>query len=666
MQYIEPQTGQTQQEGIVSDYGNVFDLTLKDSEIIALTNKMIADSESFWNGLGLKEAREKNLRYWKGDQLKGLQFYNHNVRYVDNRIFPSTETIVATVCARMPYPEVFPDQNTQTSTIIAKDVSKALVAYTENNEVADTFQFALRHLLTDRIGWIKLRFDDSLGKNGEIVTEYVLPEDIVVDKEAKPGTNPRFLSQVLRGTVEDLIKKFPEKEQEILKKFGIIRGTKGQLGKFVAYKEVWFTYYDGDKKQEAVCWRYDDLIMGKMKNPNWNEGGNNEITKNFLNHPLKPFIPLNYLNSGRYFIDDTSIIEQAIPLQDVLNKRGRQIIENADSANGGWVLSSKAITAENASELIGDPNEKVLVNADDVRTAVARTGAPSLPSYVLEDKIDARNEIDNMFATNKVARGETSGNRTLGQDQIQLAQDTGRQNQLMRAVEKAANRYYKFLLQMMKVYYTEDHWFMITGRNGLFDSVVLRADIIKDGMDVRVKAGSSLPLDKVSEKQMYADLAAQKMIDPLTLMEELGVPEPKDKLERLVQWTLDPMSMLQMIDKEKWDREAFMDIQILNRGVIAPPTEEVTEEHLAYHNEYLKSGEYRKQKDNIKQNHVNHVALEAEELRRTLLLEETQMPTAEEVQAGNQQMDQASMQDQAMGGMPPQEKQPLQPPQPMV
>ena len=682
MEYIKPiERDSDGKEGIISDTQEVFNLELKDSEIIALIDKKITESESHWNGIGLKEIRKKNLDYWMGKQIDESRLYNHQIPYVDNRIFPSVETIVSTVNARIPSPEVFPDQNTQISTILAKDVEKGLMAYSENNRVDVVFQYATRHLLMDRIGWIKLRWDENAGKNGEIVTEYILPEDIIVSKDAKPGTNPEFIAHNLKAKIEELLIIFPDKAEDIKKHFEVERGVKSQLGRVVGYKEVWFTYYENGKPQEGVCWKVDKLILGKMKNPNWNYGEGKDEKKNFLNAPLKPFIAMNYLNSGRYFIDDTSVVEQAIPMQDIVNKRGRQIVENADSANSGWVISTKSLSVDDATNLIGDPDEKIMVNSEDVRTAVSRYPAPSLPAYVIEDKYDARNEIDNIFATNKVARGEQSGNRTLGQDQIQISQDLSRQNQIVRCIEDTADRFYKFLLQMMKVYYTEEHWFMINGRNGQFDTVALRSDIIKDGQDVRVKAGSSLPLDKVSEKQMYMDLASKGTIDPLTLMEQLGIPEPKDKLDRLIQWTVDPMMLLQSVGKEEFEREAFMDIQILNRNVVAPPTEEVTPEHLAYHNEYIKTGAFRALKNNVKQKHVTHISLEAEELRRTLLLEETKLPTAEETQKGNEMINQQNSEDQSMIPKGPNEipkgnpnqpiqnkelQNPTQKPQPMV
>lgn len=662
MQYIKPtQKDNEIQEGIISDSEEVFDLDLKDSEIIALIDKKISESEAHWNGIKLSDIRKKNLDYWMGNQIDKSRLYNHQVPYVDNRIFPSVETIVSMVNARIPSPEVFPDQNTITSNILAKDVEKGLMAYAENNRVDVAFQFATRHLLLDRIGWLKLRWDDNVGKFGDIVTEYVLPEDIIVSKDAKPGTNPEFIAQNLKATVQELLDRFPAKAEEIKKTYSIVRGTTSQLGKLVGYREVWFTYYENGKPQEGVCWKVDKLVLGKIKNPNWNYGGNKDENKNFLNSQVKPYVAINYLNTGRFFIDDTSVVEQAIPMQDIVNKRGRQIVENADSANSGWVISTDALSVDDATSLIGDPDEKIMVKSDDVRTAVTRYPAPSLPNYVMEDKYDARNEIDNIFATNKVARGQESGNKTLGQDQIQVSQDMSRQNQIVRAIDDAADRYFRLLLQMMKVYYTKDHWFMINGRNGQFDSVCLRADIIKDGMDLRIKAGSSLPLDKVSEKEMYMDLANKGILDPLTLMEELGIPDAKDKLERLVQWSMDPMSLLQMVGKESFEREAFMDIQILNRNVVAPPTEEVTPEHLEYHNEYIKTGAFRALKNDIKEKHVNHIALEAEELRKTLQLEETKLPTAEETQAGNDMMAKADQMMPQEPQMPGQEQNPNQP-----
>ena len=651
-------------EGIIDD-DYLFDLdSVTDKELLDIVRKQIPASESYWNnkkGFNLAETQKQNTNLWLGKHYEGIELYDHQVPYMDNRIFTDVETVVASVTARVPQPEVYPSQDTTTSKQLAKDLEATLVRYTEKNRVMSVHvKVAVRHMLLSRIGWIKLRWDESKGKNGDIVTEFVLPEDIVVDKNAKYGQEPMFIAQWLECSLDELVTKFSNAKDKIYSELGIQRGVKTQLQKLVRYKEIWFTYLKDGAKKEGVAWTFNDtIVLGKMKNPNWNYSKSSEFQRNYLDNPAKPYIPFNYLNLGRHYIDDISLVEQAKIPQDILNKRGRQIVENADSTNGGWVFSSKALSKDDAAELTGASDEKIVVDADDVRTAVSRIPMDALPNYVLEDKFDARNVIDNVFATHNVTRGEESGSNTLGQDVLQKNQDLGRQDDIVRAIDDAMDMYYQYLCQMFKVFYTDEHWFKITGEDGQFDSVVMKSDNIEDGIEIQVKSGTTLPVDKASMRATALKLAELQAIDPLTLYEDLYLPNPQKRFDRLIQWISDPASFTQGTKGEELDREAFMDIQILNAGVAAKPRDDITEQHMNYHRKYIMGGQYRKLKDNVKQLHIDHMALETEELRRTLMLEETQLPIAEETELANQTTDQqmqAQMieQNAQAGGQAPQ------------
>jgi len=644
----------------VTEEAQVFNLKLKDEDIIQMLRKPIERSEQVWEDrYKLSEVRERNRKYWLGDQIDKSMLYDHNVPYVDNRIFVSVETIVSTVNSRTPQPEVFPARDTITSKQLAEDVGTACEAHSEKHNFSQVLKFATREMLTSRIGWIKLKWDEE--KN-DLIPEAVLPENIIVDHNARPGTNPKYFSQKLENTVEELIIKFPEAEQALLKELGITRGVRTQMNKLVTYNETWFSYYEDGECKEGLAWHFRKVVLGKCDNPNWNYKKKKGKEANFLPFPPKPYIPMNFLNTGRYFIDETTLIEQAAPMQDVLNKRGRQIVENADDVGGGWIISTKAMKVADAEELTGARDEKIMVKTEDVRSAVNRLPVQALPNYVLEDKYDARNEIDNIFSTHSITRGEQSDNVTLGQDQMQVSQDMGRQDEIVRAIENTANQYYKLLVHMMKVYYTDEHWFRVIGDDGKFDSVMMKNDKIEDGIDIKVKSGSTMPLDKQGMKAMAVKMAELGIIDPLTFYEDAGLDNAQKRLERLFKWNVDPSSMIEGLDLENFDREAFMDTQIIINGEEAKPRDEVTPQHLAWHRSYMMSGEFRKLDNNIKQEYVKHIALEAEEMRRTLQLEETQLPTDEEIAQGNQMADEANANNPEM--QPPPDMQGQGAPQP--
>ena len=648
----------------------VFDLPMEDDDLLALIRRPVQDSEAYWNGTyKLKEIRESNMNLWLPNHWKNKDVYDYQEEYLyqDPRIFTSVETICSIVNARIPQPEVMPAQDTITSQQIAKDLQTALFAHSKKFRVQDIFRIATRNLLLKRAGYIKLRWDPNMGEHGEIVPEHVLPEDIVVDMDAKWNDVPRVYVQRLENkTGEEMLAMFPDAKDKVYDLIGVARtNSKGdrvayktQLGKKKNLLEVWFRYFDKDMKQYrgglAVVDENFQYVLSKDKNPNWNyKEESSKATSNILDYPAPPFIPLNYLNDGTSYVDLTSMVEQAAPLQRILDRRGFQIMENAEMAGSGLIFNTVMIKKEDIAKLTGAPDERIGVNGD-VRSAVTRVAPPPLPNYVIEDKNDARNEIDNIFATHDISRGERSANKTLGQDQIQQSQDYTRMDDIARAVERAATLYYRYLVQMMKVYYTEDHWFKAVGEDGQFDQVVMKSDMIEDGIDIAVEAGSTMPVNKQSQLKAADSLASMKMIDPLSLYEVVtggNLPSPKKLLERYMLWSTDPQKFMGAQKDDEFDRYAFMDIQILNSGKEPEERNDIGDEYLKYFNQYMVSPDFDEQKPDVKQATIEWLRKCQAQAQKQLQALMSQAPTQEDMMAKQQQdLQQAALEQQMMGG----------------
>lgn len=663
--------------------GGLFDLSVTDDELLSLVRKPLTESESYWEGK-LGKVREENMKLWLPEHWSGQDTYDYQESYLyqDNRIFTSVETVVSVVNARIAQPEVTPAQDTIGSIQIAKDLGKALYAHSEKFQTNDLFRICVRNLLLKRAGYLKLRWDENTGDFGEIVPEVVLPEDIVVDKDTRWNETPRFFAQRLRNkTGEDLLAMFPDAEQTIYRMLGVTRVNK--KGDLVAYKtqlaqkkniwEVWFTYYDKETKTYGggVAWVDENYqyVFDKQKNPNYNyqppitsvdnesEDSANKVGErsgNLLDGPEPPFIPINYLNDGTSYIDLTSMVEQAAPLQRVLDRRGFQIMENSEMAGSGMVFNTQMITKEDISKLIGAPDEKVGVKGD-VRAAFVRIPPPSLPSYVIEDKQDARNEIDNIFATHDVSRGESSGNLTLGQDKMQVGQDYNRMEDIARAVERMATKYYRYLVQMMKVYYTEDHYFKAVGEDGQFDFVIMKSDLIEDGIDVSVQAGSTMPIEKDTQMKIVTDLAQMQLLDPLTIYEVAvggNLPAPKKMLERFMLYQTDPISFMGKAKEDDFSREAFMDVQILLTASMPRARKEYGPIYFKYINDFMISGDFQKQPPVVKQMFVEHLNSAQQIAQQQMAAMMTQMPSRDEMDTKNQDtLKQAQLEAEAGAGV---------------
>jgi hypothetical protein len=649
------------------ELGSIFDLSLEDGELISLIKKPLEESQNYWdNEFNLKKVREENMNLWLPKHWEGQDIYDHQEGnlYQDPKIFTSVETIISVVNARIPQPDVMPGQDTVISKKVAEDISKALYGHSDRHRLPDIFRIGIRNLLLKRVGFVKLRFDKNIGKFGDIIPEAIAPEDIVVDKDAVWGSVPRFIAQNVKDkTGEELISMFPEAKDKIYEMMGVNR--RDSKGNLVAYKtqlarkrniwEIWFLYMKDDSWDLGVAFVDDKFqhVLHKMKNPNWNYDEEEETIGNFLDFPMPPFIPMNYLNDGTSYIDLTSMVEQASALQRILDRRGFQIMENADQAGSGLVFNTMMIDKDDISQLVGSPDERIGVNGD-VRSAVGRVAPPPLPSYVIEDKYDARQAIDNVFATHEVTRGEKSGNRTLGQDEMQREQNYTRMDDIARAVERTATYYYRYLVQMMKVFYTEEHYFKMLGEDGQFDNVMMRNDLIEDGVDIKVEAGSTMPVNKGQQMANVEVLAQYQMVDPLSIYEVMvggQLPTPKKMLERYMLYTMDPMTYMQKTKEDVYSREAQMDIQVLNTGKAPKLRSEYNDVYLKFMNNYMMSGDFEKQPDLVKRIYVEFMRVVQMQANKQLMAMMTQAPTQEDMQSTNQQaVEQAQMEQMMQGG----------------
>ena len=478
------------QDGVI-DILPKLSMFIPDQDMIKNLNDRIQDSINYWNdtqGYNLQYARAQSERMVIGKQIDISKLYRYQIPYVDNEIHVAIDTIISYVTAQSPRPEVYPAQSTEKSKIIARDLEKAIMAYNDLHELSSVFEQALYGVLVKRLGVIKLWYDSE---REEIIVKTINPDWIIVDKNAKMGQNPAFICELHKDTIENLIHLFPKKRKQIIELMTSKQGTAGSMSQEVVWREVHATVFDNDKEQEVIFCFIKNLMLQKIKDPNWLYDQDGGKLKNFLDIPIKPYIPLNYLNSGIHWIDETTPVEQAYSMQDVLNKRGRQIMENADTANGFLALSDEAITMDDAENLTGDPNQKFVIKTGGrpIAEFIMQVPPHMLPDFVIEDKQDLRTTLHSLMGTPAQMSGsndtEAGKDQTLGEAIMIKNQATGRQDRLARAVERTARQVFNYWVQLARVHYTGKHWSVYNGGDGDFDHIVLTRYMIDPDMQVQ-------------------------------------------------------------------------------------------------------------------------------------------------------------------------------------
>lgn len=631
---------QTVIEGIIRNE-DLFELSLSDTEINGLLDQRIKDAENHWyadKDWDLKTVYKNNRKLWLPRHLEDQEMYRHEVPYQDPRIFIDVETLVSQANSRVANPEASPGSEAPASIQFAKDLEGVIVAWCRDHKMKLLQRQVTRGLMVNRHAYACLRYDEEFGTNGDIIGEYVSGKDVLPDPDAKMGEQPRYFFRNRRATVQELIDQFPAKKDEIFKELGIQRGTNSQLGKVYGFRECWFFYKDEVEKRKclALVYKLNKVVLDKIKNPNWRQTG-----KNYLPTEVIPYIPMNFLNLGDSYIDDTTLIEQARSVQELLDKRGKQAAEATDQATGGLIFNSSMISKKEGMKLTGHPKEKIFVNGD-VRSAVVRLAPGDVSPGIIADKADARTSIDNIFGTHAPTRGEASGNPTFGQDQLQTQKDLTRNDELIRAIDQWFHDFYNLLVQMMCVWYDDAHWFDIKNDDGKFDRIAMQSDDIDQGCKVYVEPGSTLPIDKQAMQQTGLALAKMQLIDPLSLFEDLGLPNATKRFSRLIAWLTNPQSMVQDAEDEDFDRKAFMDLTVLLSGNEPAVRNDISERYLQFFSNFIKGGEWidleeKKNGKKIQKAIADYVAKETAILQRMLQLQEQTLPTPDQMTTGNQQ-----------------------------
>jgi hypothetical protein len=596
-------------------------------ELVQNVKKMIAKANSFWNakdGYNLAKAREENDKFFLGKQVDEMLLHAHQTPYIDNQIYVGAQSVMAYISARNPVCEIIPEDDALSSVITAQRLEKVIEAHSEKHNLKQIIKSAGKSNYLKRVGIIKLVWDEDID---DVKPKFISAENVILDHNAQLGENPEFIAEYIKTTFSKLCAKFPEKKKEIMEELQWKRETANRQDHEITYVECWFTDNQSGEPEEQVCWFYGDLLLDVKKNPHYlyKEEGIN--VRNFLDKPRKPYIFLNYINDGTKLIDQTTPIEQAIPLQKVLNKRGRQIVDNADTANSVLVYDASAITDEEAAQVIRTPNQYVRLNNEGERPLNAlftEIQPHMLPNYVLQDKQDLRNAINNILGTPSQFRGDDSSTdvSTLGEAQMMKNQASGRQDEFVEAIDTALSEYFALLIQFMKVYYTEPRKYAVRDTDGKFLMVEVRRETMPEIASVSVQAGSSVRFDKNRQEQIAMTLAKAGLTDPYTLFKNLSLPDAEDRYNNLIAFKENPKSLSDKIASDAGNEDAYIDFAVIMKGLECEARRDATPEHILAHNKQMLSPEFLYADDEYRRALVEHVDQETEYIKTIMSIVE--------------------------------------------
>lgn len=608
------------------DSKQIFDLKVNYVTLGGMINRRATISKSHWEKLyNLEKTREDNTKLYTTEYVKKwLLDDRYQELFADNRLFVATQSLVAFVASRISEPEVIPSDGKDLSIQFARDFEKVLFEEADDLNGTEKVKLSIQDLLTgQRVGVLKLVYN---AKKKKIELKYVNPKSIIIGKRAKLHEELDFIQEHQIRSIGELITQFPDMRDKIFQLFNIQKGVPSQLEREIVINETHLFMDDENGENKlAIAWSYQNTVFGAMADPLFDTEGDNVIDE-----PMIPYILFNFLNDGSGYIDHTSLIEQAQYSQKNYDKRGMTIEENAAYAGIGVPVFGKgAIKEETAAKVRFSPVQRIMLDTEDVGKGFTTWNGGQLQNFVIEDKLDLRNNVDNMYGVNSLITGQMAQSKTAAQDAMLRDQAQGRQQTLVNCVETGMVRFYQLLAQFIYRYFDEEKYYGFLGEDGKFESVMISQQKLRQnfGVRIRVKAGTSYPIDRTQKRQVALSLMAAKKIGTLRLYKELGIEKPEEAYHEYLQENLLPFAQLEESNKSIESREAEQDLAIVIGGQVPDEREDIEDDYIAYLNEYLLTNKYHQLPQDAQQRVSVFVSEVIAQSQRKLLKLSTQQQT---------------------------------------
>jgi hypothetical protein len=627
-----------------------------------------------------------NLSFYKGKQYV---FYNrksrriealpvedgdkprYRVRLVSNQIAPNTQSLLSRLVKSKPQFFATPGQASYEAQKATEVAENLLDYWWDEFSLTEKREEAMMWAIICGNGFWKITWDDKQGPGmdvlmsptGEPIVDPMVRHFFEKNLEAAGIDSDEFEQRIYQGEIRvDVMSPFdvllddaagvfedcqyafckhPMGSDEILSRYGV-RLKPNAVNKYPDETLPGVFGNTDAKTQENVRVVYYGYFLPSPKRP---QGRFVVFTKDpsvvlydapwpypFEKLPLVKFPGLRV--PGQLW--DSSVVEQAIPLQKELNRTLSQMIEYKNLTLKPQMLAPVGSLRQRITDEPGAIFEYNPV-AGKVPEAIP---IPSLPPYVFEHLQDLGARLKDVFGLNEIVEGSVPPNVEAGVaiDLLQEAATDRLAPQIM-LMEKALERCGNLMLQLAQEYYTEPRTMIITGSGSKpkverFDD----ADLIK-GVSVKVEAGSGLPRTRAGRQARVLQLLQMGILSPTKAYKYLDMADFKglqmqfeadeeqamrehDRLmdggivnEQAAKQAQEQlmMSMMQSPDQP-------IDPMLLQQSVEAglqPLAFENKAVHLEVHSQFMKSAEFEMMPDMVKDQFYKHyeftrAALQAE------------------------------------------------------
>lgn len=584
--------------------------TLSDSQKIKLVENRWTSSSELWDVVERTYKANTAIYANKADWIDQLPYTRKKWAVHANRIFVNMEAVINSLIANPPGINVLPSRDGQP----AQDFARKLESYFRKKyldlNIKEVMRMGYRNLYFSRLMVVKAFWNS---KTNDFDYRAIDPRKIRFGKYARKEQETEFAIEEISDNLCAVIDRFPKKEVELLKKYGI--DNKEDLyikNPDVVYKEAWIGDY--------VIFKLENIVLDTIKNPYWDWDGilitdeeeeqlNNEgegglqgdarrqklqaikleqdqrqiemmqpedMAENPVNTPQDPNMPqqdvaptnpkykpyyFNYFDSPRKpYIFGTIFNNENTPIgrTDMISlsaelQRGidkRKIdIDENCELVNGIIKVDASVMSKSDAQRIRFET-KGIVWGKGAKDGVTRETGQGLPQMVFDDMIDSRQEIDNIMAASSAFRGEREGQETKAGRLALIQQSFLRLNELIQLGDDFAKNIFDWGMQMGKTRYTEYHYAKWLGKEGAREVIELIQDDFENGSEVKIIAGKTLPVDDEFKFEQAQNDVKEGFISPVDYLEVAQYDNAKELSKNAVAYKINPVVAVGLSDEE--------------------------------------------------------------------------------------------------------------------
>ncbi len=527
-------------EGVYSDYIDLLELPMSDSELLELRDEWEGLSQGYYPKI---QARQKLNRTY----LRGTQRYRDGRTVSKNILFEATATFVPAALAENPEPVVFSD-NTPEGKAASNDLKTMLQYHSIQLGIRQKLALMIWQWGEDFIGCVKYGWEPDLDEEteqdmGDITLDVRQPENLVLDPEGyvdEFGDFHGWVGDRIKKKASWFIEQYPEHETYIRLK------VNDKLGTLLVATEWWTDEYSFTTLQ--------DVVLDKHKNQffKYKEKGNPLPVNNHFAKPKKPFTFFSVFSLQREPYDFTNLIEQNIPNQDRVNDRDEQISKNLASANNSVAISGTSFTSETADQVVQSfYQEGFLLIPDGNMDAVKRIPASELPNGIMEAQQSDIESLRSIYGTSGLIPSNNP-DEAVRNNILDTEHDSSRiGGGVGDRIEITAQNIFNWLTQLYCVFYDIPHYGAVMGNASAVEYVSITSANFARKFVVTVAPNSMKPKDETAEANQALQLAQEGFLDPINLFKALNDPDPVNTAKMVTMFRTNPQLYLQTFFPEQ-------------------------------------------------------------------------------------------------------------------